>query len=88
MDILGQTPVQSILFFTLYGISGAVPLLAAPPEYTDKYEWLVWEDEVHCFDELIAAMDERKRDVFWIFRPEYDDGSKDDKIRIVFWFDN
>ena len=29
MDILGQTPVQSILFFTLYGISGAVPLLAA-----------------------------------------------------------
>ena len=29
MDILGQTPVQSILFFTLYGISGAVPLIAA-----------------------------------------------------------
>ena len=29
MDILGQTPVQSILFFTLYGISGVVPLLAA-----------------------------------------------------------
>ena len=29
MEILGQTPVQSILFFTLYGISGAVPLLAA-----------------------------------------------------------
>ena len=29
MEILGQTPVQSILFFTLYGISGVVPLLAA-----------------------------------------------------------
>ena len=29
MEILGQTPVQSILFFTLYGISGAVPLIAA-----------------------------------------------------------
>lgn len=29
MEILSQTPVQSILFFTLYGISGAVPLLAA-----------------------------------------------------------
>ena len=29
MEILGQTPVQSILFFILYGISGVVPLLAA-----------------------------------------------------------
>lgn len=29
MDILGQTPIQSILFFTLYGITGVVPLLAA-----------------------------------------------------------
>ena len=29
MEILSQTPIQSILFFTLYGISGVVPLLAA-----------------------------------------------------------
>ena len=29
MEILGQTPVHSILFFTLYGVSGVVPLLAA-----------------------------------------------------------
>ena len=29
MEILGQTPVHSILFFTLYGITGVVPLLAA-----------------------------------------------------------
>ena len=29
MEILGQTPVQSILFFILYGITGVVPLLAA-----------------------------------------------------------
>lgn len=29
MEILGQTPVQSMLFFILYGISGVVPLLAA-----------------------------------------------------------
>ena len=29
MEILGQTPVHSILFFILYGISGVVPLLAA-----------------------------------------------------------
>ena len=29
MDILGQTPTQSILFFILYGITGVVPLIAA-----------------------------------------------------------
>ena len=29
MDILGQTPTQLILFFTLYGITGVVPLIAA-----------------------------------------------------------
>ncbi|MBP5425995.1 MAG: AraC family transcriptional regulator [Prevotella sp.] len=29
MDILGQTPVQSILFFVLYGVTGVVPLIAA-----------------------------------------------------------
>ena len=29
MDIFGQTPTQSILFFILYGVTGAVPLLAA-----------------------------------------------------------
>ncbi len=29
MEILSQTPIQSILFFTLYGITGVVPLLAA-----------------------------------------------------------
>ena len=58
------------------------------PELADKYEWMVWEDEVHCFDNLIPAIEERKRDVFWIFRPEDDDGSHDDEIRIVFWFDN
>ena len=29
MDILGQTPLQAILFFILYGISGVVPLIAA-----------------------------------------------------------
>lgn len=29
MEILGQTPVQSILFFVLYGVTGVVPLIAA-----------------------------------------------------------
>ena len=29
MEILGQTPVQSILFFVLFGVTGVVPFLAA-----------------------------------------------------------
>lgn len=29
METLGQTPVQSILFFVLFGVTGVVPLLAA-----------------------------------------------------------
>ena len=29
MDIFGQTPTQSILFFIIYGVTGAVPFLAA-----------------------------------------------------------
>ena len=53
-----------------------------------QYEWLEWQDEVHCFDALLAALEERKREVFWIFNPENDDGSNDANIRIVFWFDN
>lgn len=56
--------------------------------FADRFAWFEWEDEVHCFDRLIAAIDERKRDVFHIFRPEEDDGARDGEIRIVFWFDN
>lgn len=58
------------------------------PQYSDRYEWLVWEDEVHCFDKLLEAMEDRKREVFWIFDAEKDDYSKDKDFRIVFWFDN
>lgn len=58
------------------------------PEYQDRFEWLVWEDEVNCFDRLIKAIEERKRDVFWIYDAERDDFSKDREFRIVFWFDN
>lgn len=58
------------------------------PQYRDKYEWLSWTDEAACFDRLINSVEERKRDVFWIFDPHNDDGSKDPLIRIVFWFDN
>lgn len=58
------------------------------PKYADKYEWMVWEDEVHCFDRLLERLEARKREVFWIFDHDNDDGKHDDEIRIVFWFDN
>lgn len=54
----------------------------------EQYAWLEWQDEVHCFDELLVALDERKRSEFWIFDPDKDDGSRDSDIRIIFWFDN
>lgn len=56
--------------------------------FADRYEWLEWEDEVRCFDAILSAIEERKRDVFWIFDAEKDDGRFDQDIRIVFWFDN
>jgi hypothetical protein len=54
----------------------------------ELYEWMEWQAEPNCFDLLLEALEERKRDIFWIFRPEDDDGSNDANIRIVFWFDN
>lgn len=56
--------------------------------FADRFEWYEWDAEPHCFDRLLAAIEERKRDVFWIFNPADDDGSRDGDIRIVFWFDN
>lgn len=50
--------------------------------------WREWEDEYNPLTKLIEAIDERKRDEFWIFRKEDDKGEKDEDIRIVFWFDN
>lgn len=54
----------------------------------EQYEWMEWQAPVDCFDELLAALEERKREVFWIFKQEEDDGANDGNIRIVFWFDN
>ena len=58
------------------------------PRYQDIYEWLVWEEKPYCFDQLMEAIEDRKRDVFYKYCPESDDGSHDSDIRIVFWFDN
>ncbi len=58
------------------------------PEYQDRFEWMVWEDEVNCFDRLLQAIEQRKVDVFYWGYADRDDGSEDDNIRIVFWFDN
>ena len=55
---------------------------------SENYEWMEWQDEVHCFDQLLIALDERKQELFWIFDPDKDNGDNDANIRIVFWFDN
>lgn len=57
----------------------------------DQYVYMEWEDNTMVTDvcsALIEAIEQRKREAFWIFRPEYDDFSRDDDIRIVFWYDN
>jgi hypothetical protein len=47
-----------------------------------------WEEEYDVLNPLIIAMDERMRDEFWIFRDDVDTTEYENKIRIVFWFDN
>lgn len=46
-----------------------------------------WEYKNTALDDLLEAIEKRKKEEFWIFddeeRPEFDD-----KVRIVFWFDN
>lgn len=69
--------------------SGTLPTMFAQwVSNKENFEWLKCEKECHCFDDLIESLDERKREVFWIFDKERDDNSMDDKIRIIFWFDN
>lgn len=46
-----------------------------------------WEYKNNVLDDLLAEIEKRKKDEFWIFsdeeKPEFDN-----QIRIVFWFDN
>jgi hypothetical protein len=46
-----------------------------------------WEEETDVLYKLTKGLDERKRDEFWIFDKE-EHAELDEKIRIVFWFDN
>lgn len=54
--------------------------------HRDKFEWLEWEDENHCFDKFISAVVKRKMDIFW--QRDEAETAHDEDIRIVFWFDN
>lgn len=57
----------------------------------DQYVYMEWEDNTLVTDicsVLVEAIERRKREVFWIFHLESDDFSRDDDIRIVFWYDN
>ena len=56
--------------------------------FANRFEWYEWDTKPHCFDRLLSAIEERKRDIFWMLDQTRDDGSHDGNIRIVFWFDN
>jgi len=46
-----------------------------------------WEEECEILKPVIDALDERMRDIFWVWdKDEHLD--MEEKIRIVFWFDN
>lgn len=53
----------------------------------NDYVYREWEREESPLDKLISLLDKRMREEFWIWdneeKPEFED-----KIRIVFWFDN
>ena len=52
------------------------------------YVWMEWEDKPTCFGELLASLQARKNEVFWLFSDKAKGTEHDEDIRIVFWFDN
>lgn len=68
------------------GIDAHTPGYATLAELKEKIKYA--PPYVCCLLPLKESIEERKREVFCIYRKEDDDGSCDDKIRIVFWFDN
>lgn len=59
-------------------------------DFKDQFVWMEWEEDTKdkICSKLIEAIETRKREEFWIWDPEDDDFSKDQDIRIVFWYDN
>ena len=58
-------------------------------DYLEDYKFLQWTDECHCFDHLIEGIEKRKIEEFWLeYADEEKRNSRDDDIRIVFWFDS
>jgi hypothetical protein len=53
----------------------------------DGYERREWTVETKTLIPLIDKMEKELRDQFWLFKKVYDP-KMDEKIRIVFWFDN
>ncbi len=56
---------------------------------TSNESWVhrAWEDGSDSFELLIRGLEQRKKEEFWDFKKE-ETSKNDEKIRIVFWFDN
>lgn len=55
---------------------------------SDEYVEAEWEDDDHCLDNLIECLENRMDDTFLLFGNEERHPKFEDKIRVVFWFDN
>jgi len=50
--------------------------------------WRTWTEEYCPLDQLVALLEQRMKEVFWIFGSHPWKPELEDRIRIVFWFDN
>lgn len=79
-----------------YGADAHTPGYATLAELKEKYSRLSYDEFLDAvrLEDLIDAIQDRKREIFHINDPgdrNYNQGNDclhDDKIRIVFWFDN
>lgn len=51
------------------------------------YVYREWSENIDVLAELINRIEERKREAFWTHK-DPESSALDEKIRIVFWFDN
>lgn len=58
----------------------------ASPKFNFVYR--EWEEEIDVLSPLINILEERMKDKFWLFDKDKEYPEYEDKVRIVFWFDN
>lgn len=66
---------------------GEMPYSWCQATNVEGYVFREWDSENHALKNLISAIEERKKEYFWIFKEGWVD-DKDEDFRLVFFFDN